>query len=73
MATKDRTAGPTPDAEGEAVPETLLTIEECRDIRAPHAWEHEAAKSLRNWPIGQVVTLSTYDAALVSARTIEVS
>jgi len=84
MAKQDKTAGPTPDAEGEAVPETLpppppvaflapRTIEEWRDIRKPDAWAHEAAKSLRNWPIGQVVAADQYDSAIEAAHTIEVS
>lgn len=89
---KTNTAGPTPDAEGAPVPETLpppppdhvpvplveaflapRTIEEWRDIRKPEAWAHEAAKSLRNWPLNQVVTADQYDSAIKAAHTIEVS
>lgn len=85
MAKQDKTAGPTPDAEGEAVPETLpppppepaclapRTIEEWRDIRGSEAWAFEAAKSLRGWPIGQVVAADQYDSAIKAAHTIEVS
>lgn len=77
MATKDKTAGREPDAEGAPAPETerddVATIEEWREIRSPDAWVHEAAKCLRDWPNGQVVKLSDYDAALVSAQKIEVS
>ncbi len=81
MATKDKTAGPTPDAEGAPMPETLppepvtdkATIEAWREIRVPDAWAHEAAKQLRNWPSGQVVSLADYDAAIKAAHSIEVS
>ena len=78
---KTNTAGPTPDAEGAPVPETLppppleetRTIEEWRDIRKPEAWAHEAAKSLRGWPLNQVVTADQYDSAIKAAHHIEVS
>lgn len=78
---KTNTAGPTPDAEGAPVPETLppppleetRTIEEWRDIRKPEAWAHEAAKSLRGWPLSQVVTADQYDSAIKAAHHIEVS
>lgn len=71
MASKDKTAGPMPDAEGEAVPETA-TIEEWREVRQPQAWEHEAAKAVRNWPMGKMVALSEYDSAIEAAKNIEV-
>lgn len=77
MATKDKPAGREPEAGGTPVPETeredVATIEEWREIRCPDAWVHEAAKCLCGWPIGQVVKLSDYDAALASAQKIEVS
>lgn len=78
---KTNTAGPTPDAEGTPVSETLpppppeeaRTIEEWRDIRKPEAWAHEAAKSLKGWPLNQVVTADQYDSAITAAHGIEVS
>lgn len=84
MTKQDKTAGPTPDAEGEAVPETLpppppvarlepRTIEEWRGIREPDAWAHEAAKSLKGWPLGKVVAADEYDSAIKAAHSIEVS
>lgn len=76
MAKKDETAGRTPEAEGAPVPEAqptdTATIEEWRETRQPEAWAHEAAKTLRGWPIGKVVALSDYDAALEAAHHIEV-
>jgi len=72
MATKDKTAGPSPDAEGEAVPD-VATIEVWREVRGSAAWEFESAKVLRQWAIGQVVSLSEYDSAIEAAHTIEVS
>lgn len=72
MATKDKTAGQVPDAEGEPAPD-VAPVEVWREVRAPEAWAHEAARQLRNWPIGQVVSLSDYDAAIKAAQAIEVS
>lgn len=85
MPPKDKTAGPMPDAEGAAVPETLpppppdagylapRTIEEWQEIRRPDAWAHEAAKILKNWPLGKIVAADEYDSAITAAHTIEVS
>lgn len=81
MAKQDKTAGPTPDADGEDVPETLpppppaetRTIEEWRDIRGSEVWAFEACKILRGWAIGQVVAADQYDSAIKAAHTIEVS
>lgn len=78
---KTNTAGPTPDAEGAPVPETLppppleetRTIEEWREVRKPEAWVHEAAKSLRHWPNGKVLAADEYDSACLAAQQIEVS
>ena len=81
MGTKDKTAEPTLEAEGEALPirapmapalETK-TIEEWQAIRQPDAWAHEAAKSLKGWPLEQRVTGAEYDDAIKGAQQIEVS
>ena len=73
MAKTGRTAGPMPDAEGGDASADTATIEDWREVRASAAWEFEAAKCLRNWPIGKVVSLSEYDSAIEAAHTIEVS
>lgn len=73
MAKHEQPAGPTPDAEGEGAPAETATIEDWREVRASAAWAFEAAKCLRNWSIGQVVSLSEYDSAIKAAHTIEVS
>ena len=84
MATKDKTAGPMPDAAGEAVPETMpppppvaheapRTIEDWMEIRGSELWAFEACKVLRGWAIGQVVAADEYDSAIKAAHSIEVS
>jgi len=72
MAKHEQQAGPMPDAKSAPTPD-VATIEDWRETRASAAWAFEAAKCLRNWSIGQVVSLSEYDSAITAAHTIEVS
>lgn len=84
MAKSDKTAEPSLDAGGEALPEAPppppaavylapRTIEEWQEIKATPAWAHEAAKSLKHWPLGKIATADEYDAAITAAHRIEVS
>ncbi len=56
----------------EALPPVARTVEEWSDAKATPGWALAAAKSLRAWGIGSLVTESVYDAAIYAAMHLEV-
>lgn len=65
---------PAPETEppAEAAP-PAPTVEQLRDAKKTPDWQFAAAKRLRRWPIGKVVTEAAYDEAVLEASHVPMS